>query len=146
MARLCSNCFALYNGIGACSACVCPRCDERPATVHITEIIKKRKTETHLCVECARERAETLMALLDTQEKRTPCSTHKGFIEDCGCAPSEPKRKGEITDLVMRDEVERLREWQRETLKDALTIGEEEPGAFVLGLQEAAKTLGITVE
>ena len=33
----------------------CMFCDS-PATVHLTDIVNKKKREAHLCEECARER------------------------------------------------------------------------------------------
>ncbi|NLI11628.1 MAG: hypothetical protein GX425_03145 [Peptococcaceae bacterium] len=33
----------------------CERCNERPATVHLTEITNGQKQETHLCEVCAKE-------------------------------------------------------------------------------------------
>jgi len=34
---------------------VCERCQERPATVHITEIMNNQTRKLHLCEQCARE-------------------------------------------------------------------------------------------
>ncbi|AKX92989.1 hypothetical protein MTHERMOG20_12200 [Moorella thermoacetica] len=34
---------------------LCERCQERPASVHVTRIINGEKTELYLCQECARE-------------------------------------------------------------------------------------------
>ena len=34
---------------------LCERCQERPANVHLTEIVNGQKKETHLCEVCARE-------------------------------------------------------------------------------------------
>jgi len=34
---------------------LCERCGQRPATVHMTEIINGQKSDTHLCEICARE-------------------------------------------------------------------------------------------
>jgi len=34
---------------------LCERCGQRPATVHMTEIINGQKSDTHLCELCARE-------------------------------------------------------------------------------------------
>lgn len=34
---------------------ICQRCQARPATVHLTDIVNKKKRELHLCDECARE-------------------------------------------------------------------------------------------
>ncbi len=33
----------------------CDRCNQRPATVHLTEITNGQKQETHLCEVCAKE-------------------------------------------------------------------------------------------
>ena len=33
----------------------CEECQKRPATVHITEVVNNKKTERHLCDQCARE-------------------------------------------------------------------------------------------
>src|SRR5690606_25622813 len=33
----------------------CERCKQRPATVHITQVVNNHKTESHLCVTCAQE-------------------------------------------------------------------------------------------
>lgn len=34
---------------------LCERCQQNPASVHVTQIINNQKTELHLCQECARE-------------------------------------------------------------------------------------------
>ncbi|MGB9791555.1 MAG: UvrB/UvrC motif-containing protein [Thermacetogeniaceae bacterium] len=36
----------------------CEECGKRPATVHFTQIINNKKTELHLCEECARRHQE----------------------------------------------------------------------------------------
>jgi protein arginine kinase activator len=36
-------------------ATICQRCNARPATVHLTDIVNKKKRELHLCEECARQ-------------------------------------------------------------------------------------------
>lgn len=36
----------------------CQECQQRPATVHFTQIINNKKTELHLCSECARKHQE----------------------------------------------------------------------------------------
>lgn len=33
----------------------CEECQKRPATVHITQVVNNKKTERHLCEQCARE-------------------------------------------------------------------------------------------
>ncbi|NLV91583.1 MAG: hypothetical protein GX030_04210 [Firmicutes bacterium] len=32
---------------------ICEKCERRPATVHLTQVINGQKTEAHLCQECA---------------------------------------------------------------------------------------------
>jgi len=34
----------------------CQACHQKPATVHLTEIVQKSKRETHLCEDCARDK------------------------------------------------------------------------------------------
>ncbi len=36
----------------------CEECQKRPATVHFTQIVNNKKTELHLCEECARHHQE----------------------------------------------------------------------------------------
>ena len=37
---------------------LCEQCNERSATVHLTRYINGKKTEFHLCQECARQRGD----------------------------------------------------------------------------------------
>lgn len=39
---------------------ICQECGLRPATIHLTKIVNGKKTEMHLCEECAREKGEML--------------------------------------------------------------------------------------
>jgi len=41
----------------------CERCGENPATVHVTKVVDGKKTELHLCAECAREEGPFAMGL-----------------------------------------------------------------------------------
>lgn len=51
----------------------CEGCDKRQATVHLTEIVNKKKRELHLCEECAREKGITIKAFVaDLSEKLEP--------------------------------------------------------------------------
>jgi protein arginine kinase activator len=34
---------------------LCENCNKRPATVHLTKIINEKKTEVHLCEQCAKQ-------------------------------------------------------------------------------------------
>ena len=33
---------------------LCERCNKNPATVHVTKVLNDRKTEVHLCEQCAK--------------------------------------------------------------------------------------------
>lgn len=37
---------------------LCQRCQQRPASVHVTQVINNEKREVHLCDQCARENEE----------------------------------------------------------------------------------------
>ncbi len=37
---------------------LCQECNKAPATVHLTRIVKDKKTEVHLCQQCASEKGE----------------------------------------------------------------------------------------
>lgn len=37
---------------------ICEKCNKRTATVHLTKIVNSKKSEMHLCEECARESGE----------------------------------------------------------------------------------------
>jgi len=39
---------------------LCQKCGLRPATIHMTKIVGGKKTELHLCEECARESGEMI--------------------------------------------------------------------------------------
>lgn len=41
----------------------CQECQKRPATVHLTQIINNKKTELHLCSECARNHQELAFSI-----------------------------------------------------------------------------------
>jgi protein arginine kinase activator len=40
----------------------CEACDKKQATVHLTEIVNKKKQELHLCEDCAREKGVSVKA------------------------------------------------------------------------------------
>lgn len=46
----------------------CDACNENMATVHLTEIVNKKKKELHLCEECAREKGVSVKAQFLPQE------------------------------------------------------------------------------
>ena len=78
----------------------CEACDQKPATVHVTTIVNKKKREEHLCDECAREKGVTVKPIFaDPAEKQSQtdkipaptqselekaASTMKGAIEKAG--------------------------------------------------------------
>lgn len=43
---------------------LCENCNERKATVHLTEIVNNTKKEIHLCEECAKQKGVTIKAQL----------------------------------------------------------------------------------
>lgn len=44
---------------------LCERCQERPATVHLTKVINFEKTELHLCEICAKDAGSELGILIE---------------------------------------------------------------------------------
>lgn len=91
---------------------LCEECRERQATVHLTKIINNRKTETHLCERCAREKGElqlmiepkfTIHNLLaglldgDTDLEASPKVTHRSLqCPNCGISYREFSRTGRL--------------------------------------------------
>lgn len=67
----------------------CDRCDSRPATVHLTEIVNGEKIEKHLCEHCASEEGITIKA-------NVPISQ---LLEDFILQSSEPGEEGEPEEL-----------------------------------------------
>jgi protein arginine kinase activator len=47
----------------------CEACNKSVATVHLTEIINKKKKELHLCEECAREKGVTIKSHFFNKEQ-----------------------------------------------------------------------------
>ncbi len=61
----------------------CDACDKGQATVHLTEIVNKKKKELHLCEECAREKGVSVKAAFsDFVEKveQKPAILQAGII------------------------------------------------------------------
>ena len=68
---------------------LCENCNERTATVHLTEIVNKQKTELHLCEECAKEQGYSVQ------------SPHFSTAELLGELVAEPKSPREgIPDIT----------------------------------------------
>jgi protein arginine kinase activator len=68
----------------------CESCDKAQATVHLTEIVNKKKRELHLCEECAAQRGLSIKtAFVDISEKGAgekevlslPAAELKGALE-----------------------------------------------------------------
>lgn len=45
---------------------LCERCQERPATVHLTKVVNFEKTELHLCEVCAKQAGSELGILIES--------------------------------------------------------------------------------
>lgn len=84
------------------------QCNERAATVHLTRYINGKKTELHLCQECARQRGEinifspfTINDLLSGLLDMATPSAAKGVEDDircstCGMTYSQFKKIGRV--------------------------------------------------
>lgn len=105
---------------------LCQECKKRPATVHLTKIVNGRKTELHLCQECAAEKGEfesllqpvfsfpnMLAGLMGGQEVGVPgghercpqCGqTYAGFAQRgrLGCANCYEAFAGRLNPLLRR--------------------------------------------
>ena len=86
----------------------CDQCNERSATVHLTRYINGKKTEFHLCQECARQRGDMnifspftindlLSGLLDMAAPSAPIG-RDGDIKcsTCGMTYSQFKKIGRL--------------------------------------------------
>ncbi len=57
----------------------CEACDKRAASVHLTEIVNKKKRELHLCDECAREKGVSVKAAFhDVGTDKPPAAAGAG--------------------------------------------------------------------
>jgi len=86
----------------------CQECNQRPATVHLTKIINNRKTEIHLCEECARKRNDfsvfnpfsindILANLMDMGKPKIPVGKIEGSkCENCGMTYQQFKKLGRL--------------------------------------------------
>lgn len=87
---------------------LCQQCKEKPATVHLTKFVNGKKTEIHLCQECARQRSDinvfapfTINDLLSELLDMTAPSTVVHGGEDtkcrtCGMTYSQFKQVGRL--------------------------------------------------
>ncbi|MFW6132630.1 MAG: UvrB/UvrC motif-containing protein [Planctomycetota bacterium] len=73
----------------------CDRCHERPATVHLTEIVEGEKIEKHLCEQCAAGEGITIKAnvpisqlledfILQSSQEESQAQTQELRCEVCG--------------------------------------------------------------
>ncbi len=74
---------------------VCDECGKNPATVHLTKIINGKKTEVHLCEECAKKNKEFdspfsihqfLAGLMDTTNDE---KVRRDYIRESSCNKCE---------------------------------------------------------
>ncbi|HYH05345.1 MAG TPA: UvrB/UvrC motif-containing protein [Bacillota bacterium] len=89
---------------------LCERCQERPATVHMTKVINFEKTELHLCEVCAKEAGSELGILIepnfsfqnliagllegDLNFYQQPSSTKPTCCQSCGLTFSDFRNNG----------------------------------------------------
>lgn len=66
----------------------CQACQQKPATVHLTEIVQKSKRETHLCEECARDKGVSFTHSFSVKEYLGGLS--KDEAEDEPAVPPAP--------------------------------------------------------
>jgi len=62
---------------------LCQECRKRPANVHVTRITNGRRTELHLCQECARERGQPEFVV----EPQFPIQSFLAGLLDPGAPP-----------------------------------------------------------
>ena len=87
---------------------LCQECQKRPATVHMTKIVNNKKTEMHLCEECAGKRNDfqwfspfslndLISSLMDTGKASIPIDRISSIHCDlCGMDYSRFKKTGRL--------------------------------------------------
>jgi len=84
---------------------LCQDCQKREATMHLTDIKDSKKTEQHLCKQCAQKRQKDLAfpSILSAIVQGGGAAAAKpeseavpAFCPDCGLAYSEFKAKGRL--------------------------------------------------
>ncbi|NLJ87036.1 MAG: hypothetical protein GX322_11495 [Firmicutes bacterium] len=91
---------------------VCEECRKRPAVIHITKIVNNRKTEAHLCQECAQSRGEltfvsptaftfqNFLAGMLQHSQATPTGpsveTPTAYCPNCGFSYNQFKESGQL--------------------------------------------------
>lgn len=83
---------------------LCERCKKNVATVHLTEIVKGKKLERHLCEECSKEEGYTIKTHVSLQDLLTAfISAHSDASEmaetscpDCGMSYVDFRSEGRL--------------------------------------------------
>jgi protein arginine kinase activator len=80
----------------------CQSCNEKPATVHLTEIVEGEKHEVHLCEDCARNEgvnplsAQNLFTHLMDVAKGPATSEEQIVCDTCGLSYQEFRQRGRL--------------------------------------------------
>ncbi len=80
----------------------CQSCNEKPATVHLTEIVEGEKHEVHLCEDCARSEgvnplsAQNLFTHLMDVAKGPASSEEQIVCDTCGLSYQEFRQRGRL--------------------------------------------------
>jgi protein arginine kinase activator len=80
----------------------CEACEKAPATVHLTEIVNKKKRELHLCEDCAREKGVSVKATFGEPEKPSPlkeAAAISGAIEKHAIEKAQAGALARVDDL-----------------------------------------------
>ncbi|HVY61553.1 MAG TPA: UvrB/UvrC motif-containing protein [Planctomycetota bacterium] len=79
----------------------CEACDKAQATVHLTEIVNKKKRELHLCEECAREKGVSVKAVFSADLAEKPHAKAAGAGEVTGAIEkAQPSALQRVDDLA----------------------------------------------
>ncbi len=78
----------------------CDKCD-KPATIHLTDIVDGKKNEVHLCEDCAAAEGLTVKASVPLSQlleefvlQKSPAQEPEAKCDACGMTFSEFRRKG----------------------------------------------------
>ena len=77
---------------------ICEICKERPGLIHLTEIIKRKKTETRLCSTCMDQRVEDQKVIAALAPKPTP-----PIISELVAAVQEQRERAERAEALLPD-------------------------------------------
>lgn len=89
---------------------ICQRCQERPATIHLTKVVNFEKTEIHLCEVCAKSAGSELGIMVepnftfqnliagllegDINMLQHPNATQELYCHNCGLTFSDFRNRG----------------------------------------------------